>query len=121
MRRTVIAGAVLLGAFAITGTARAEFGAVALDTDSGKYGLSWNQPDQKKADELAMRDCASSGCKVVFRLGPKHCGALATTENNKIWGGADREARPAAELAAIQNCQKRTSEQCKVRGSECNR
>ena len=32
-----------------------------------------------------------------------------------------REGKAEAELAAMQNCQKRTSGQCKIRGSECNR
>jgi hypothetical protein len=43
------------------------------------------------------------------------------TADGKIWGGAQRDQRSGAELAAIENCQKRTSGQCKIRASECNR
>ena len=74
-----------------------------------------------RADDAALKGCATGNCKIVFRTGPKECGAIAMSENGKVWGGAKRDQRAAAELAAIENCQKRTSGQCKVRGGECNR
>jgi hypothetical protein len=52
------------------------------------------------------------------------CAALATSADPKesnAWGASVREGKAEAELAAMQNCQKRTSGQCKIRGSECNR
>jgi hypothetical protein len=118
----ILAAAMVLVAMStITSAAHAEFGAFAYDQDSGKYGVSWNERDQKAADAAALKGCASDSCKIVFRTGPKQCGAIAMTEDGKVWGGARRDQRAAAELAAIQNCQQRTSGQCKVRGSECNR
>jgi len=121
--QTVMAAA--FGAVAIlastTAPALAGFGAFAYDAATGKYGFSWNEQDQRQADAAALKGCVAEGCKVVFRVGPKHCGAIAITEDGKVWGGADRDRKDAAELAAIENCQKRTSGQCKVRGSECNR
>ena len=111
------AGVILLAA----GPALAGFGAFAYDDGTGKYGFSWNEATQHEAETAAQKGCAVDGCKTVFRTGPKECGAIAMTENGKIWGGAKRPKRDAAELAAMENCQKRTKGQCKVRGAECNK
>lgn len=99
----------------------AEYGAFAYEESAAKYGFSWNEVDQARADAAALKGCAVDNCKIVFRTGPKECGAIAMSANGKVWGGAKRGQRAAAELAAIENCQNRTSGQCKVRGAECNR
>ena len=101
--------------------ALAQYGAFARDEATGKYGLSWNEANQKQADDAALKGCNTTGCKVVFRTSAKECGAIATTDDGKIWGGSKRPTKSAAELAALQGCQKRTKVQCTVRGSECNR
>ena len=123
MRRAIV---IALGAaaFLTTGAARpavAGYGAFAHDDTTGKYGFSWNEESAKRAEDAALKGCASDKCKIVFRTGPRECGAIALTENGKVWGGAKRPKRDAAELAAMENCQKRTKGQCKVRGAECNR
>jgi clan AA aspartic protease (TIGR02281 family) len=104
-----------------SGHGRAKYGAFAHDERSGRFGLSWNQAAPSGADEAALKGCASDSCKVVFRTGPRQCGAIALTEDGKVWGGATRAKRDEAELAALQNCQKRIPGQCKLRGAECNR
>ena len=124
MRRAMLTAAGFAAALFVLANAApafAEYGAFARDEATGKYGFSWNEANQKQAEDVAVKGCNTTGCKVVFRVGPKRCGAIATSDDGKIWGGADRPARAAAELAAIQNCQKRTKVQCKVRGAECNR
>jgi len=98
----------------------AGFGAIAYNPDSGNRGFAWNYETQQKADEIALRDCGA-GCKIVFRVRPGLCGALASAEKSEIWGGATRPSVDAARLAALENCQKRTGAQCILRGSECNR
>ena len=111
----------VLGVIAIAvnaAPAAAAYGAFAYDDDAHRYGYSWNQDTQHAADEAALKGCKTDKCKVVFRTGPKTCGAIALTADDKVWGGASRDNRPAAELAAMENCQKRTSAQCKVRASE---
>ena len=80
-----------------------------------------NEANQKQADDAAIKSCNTTACKIVFRLGPKLCGAIALTDDGKIWGGSTRPTRAAAELAAIQGCQKRTKVQCQVKGAECNK
>jgi hypothetical protein len=120
-RMTVIAAGFLFATIAAAAPALAGHGALARDQDTGKYGFSSNEDTQTKADDVAMKICGNEKCKIVFRTGPKECGALATAEEGKAWGGAKRPRREAAELAAIQNCQKQTKGQCKTRGAECNR
>src|SRR5207248_1898671 len=81
--------------------ATAGYGAIAWDRETGKYGESWNQSTTKRAEEVALGDCGASGCKVVARLGPAMCGALATTADGKHAGAAWRKDREAARLAAV--------------------
>ena len=124
MRRAILnaAGfAVAVFVVANAAPAFAEYGAFARDEATGKYGLSWNEANQKQADDAAIKGCNTTGCKVVFRTTAKQCGAIATTDDGKIWGGSTRPTKAAAELAAMEGCQKRTKVQCKVRGSECNK
>ena len=124
MRRAVLCMAAVVGAcFVLTNSmpAFAEYGAFARDEASGKYGFAANEANQKQADDAAIKSCNVTGCKVEFRFGSRQCGAVAMTDDGKVWGGAKRPTRAAAELAAIENCQKRTKLQCKMRGAECNR
>ena len=97
------------------------YGAFAHDETSGRYGASWNQASQARADEAALKGCASEWCKIVFRITARQCGAIAMTDNGKIWGGATRPDRAAAERAAVENCEKRTSRSCRPRSVQCNR
>jgi hypothetical protein len=121
--RVVSAAASLAALALVAAPAHAAFGAFAYDETTGKYGYSWNETSEKRAEEAALKGCASNGCKIVFRTGSNQCGAFAMTPNGKIWGGATRPQRDAAEKAALENCQKRAAAggECKVRGSGCNK
>jgi hypothetical protein len=128
MRRTnLAAGLFVLGlSLGAAAPAFAAFGAMALDDETGKYGASWNEDSQKRAEDAALKGCDSPGCKIVFRVPARQCGALATGEKGKsgkvAWGGKNNaRTRDAAKLAALENCQKHTSGKCEVRESECNR
>ena len=124
MRRAMLTAAGFAAAvfmLANAAPAFAEYGAFARDEATGKYGFSWNEANQKQAEDAAIKNCNTTGCKVVFRVSPKQCGAIALTDDGKIWGGSTRPTKAAAELAAIQGCQKRTKVQCTVKGAECNR
>ena len=122
MRRSTMTalGIAALLSSAAAGPAFAGYGALAHDDSSGKYGLSANEETQSKADDVAMKICGDK-CKVVFRTVAKECGAIATAESGNAWGAGKHRDRARAELASIQNCQKRTKGQCKLRGAECNR
>jgi trypsin-like peptidase/uncharacterized protein DUF4189 len=97
------------------------YGAIAWDRGSGKYGVSWNQPTPKRAEEVALSECGADGCKVVSRIGPAMCGALATTEDGKHAGAAWRKDRADARLASLTNCEKDKAGDCIVRVTDCNK
>ena len=99
----------------------AAYGAIAWDRGTGKYSVSWNQPTPKRAEEVALGECGSTGCKIVGRVGPAMCGALATTENGKQAGAAWRKDREAARLDALKSCAKAKAGECVVRASDCNK
>src|SRR5215469_13861998 len=125
MRMTgiLVTAAVIATLAGAAAPAFAGFGAIAYDQATGRYGFSWNEQTQDRASGLARKDCGSDKCRVI-PVPPAKCGALATTDNPKesnAWAVAIRDQKPAAELAAVQDCQKRTAGQCKIRGSECNR
>ena len=124
MRRATFAAAALLGLGAVlltTVPALAEYGAIAWDRETGKYGASWNKATAQRAAEAALSDCGAAGCKVIIRTRPATCAALATTENGKYAGGASRKDRDAARLAALKNCQKGDAGECTVRVTDCNK
>jgi hypothetical protein len=97
------------------------YGAIAWDRDTGRYGVSWNQPIPGRAEEVALGECGASGCKVVGKVGPAMCGALATTVDGKHAGAAWRKDREAARLAALENCDKDKAGECIIRATDCNK
>jgi hypothetical protein len=101
--------------------AAAGYGAIAWDRDTGKYGASWNQTTPQRAEEAALGECGASGCKVVGKVGPRMCGALATTQDGKHAGAARRKDREGARLAAVKNCDKDQAGECIVRATDCNK
>ena len=124
MRRTLWT-VVALAAFAYTLLpaipASAGYGAIAWDQETGKYGASWNAPTGIAAEEKARSECGATGCKIVARIRPGMCGALATTENNKQAGTAWRKSGDAARLAALKNCANNKAGDCIVRTTDCNK
>lgn len=120
--RWIAAGAgVLVVLLAGAVPASAGFGAVAYDQDTGKYGASWNEPTQAGANERALKQCNSANCR-VHPVEPAGCGALAMSDKDKAWGGADRVNLDAAKQDAIAHCQTHTTAgTCTVRVSGCNK
>src|SRR5438128_158415 len=85
----------------------AGYGALAYDEEARKYGLSSDEVSQTKADDVATKECGSGKCKIIFRTASRTCGAIALAESGNAWGAATRPQRAAAELAAMNDCQKR--------------
>ena len=124
-RHAAVATVAILATLASAAPAVAGFGAVAYDQNSGKYGASWDEPTQAKAYELALKQCASAGCR-VHPVEPKGCGALALSGKDKdghiYWGGADRVTLAQAKRDAIEHCQTHTTAStCTVRIFGCNK
>ncbi|HKM69867.1 MAG TPA: DUF4189 domain-containing protein [Stellaceae bacterium] len=124
MRRAILTAIALsaLGSVQLIAVpAMAEYGAIAWDKETGKYGASWNKATAQSAAEAALSDCGATGCKVIIRTRPATCAALATNENGKYAGGASRKDRDAARLAALANCKKGNAGECTVRVTDCNK
>src|ERR1700751_531992 len=124
MRRATLAAAALLGLASIQLTAvpaLAEYGAIAWDKETGKYGSSWNKDTPKRAEEVALSECGASGWKVIIWTRRATCPALVTNESDKYAGGASRREREAARLAALKDCQKGKAGECIVRVTDCNK
>lgn len=122
LRAAVVAAVTAAAGFtmAAPASAYAGFGAVAYDQETGNYGASWNASTQSKAFEEALKQCSSAGCK-VHPVEPKGCGALAMSDKDKAWGGADREKLEEAKREAVAHCQTHTQQgTCAVRVSGCN-
>src|ERR1051326_9540558 len=63
--RPMLAGtAVIILTLALGGPAEAGYGAIAYDQNSGKQGASFDQPDPARANEAALKQCASPDCRV---------------------------------------------------------
>jgi Domain of unknown function (DUF4189) len=113
----------LIGTMIGAGPSFAEFGAIAYDQNSGRYGFSWNKSTREQANDLAKKDCSSANCR-LFPVPPGQCGALATADNPKessAWGVSVHTDKAEAEARAVMDCKKHTEGQCRMRGSECNR
>jgi Domain of unknown function (DUF4189) len=123
MRRAplIFAGmAAIILAFATPAPADAGYGAIAYDQQSGKEGASWDKPTPAEANELALKQCGSADCR-VHPVEPAGCGALAISDRDKAWGGADRETLDEAKHDAVAHCQTHTQTgMCAVRVSGCN-
>ena len=124
MRRAalIFAGmAAIIFALATMQPADAGYGAIAYDQNNGKDGASWNQKTPAEANEAALKLCASPDCR-VHPVEPKGCGALAMSDKDKAWGGADRETLDRAKRDAVEHCQTHTQTgTCAVRVSGCNK
>jgi Domain of unknown function (DUF4189) len=117
----IAATAALILSSAAAAPAHAQYGAIAYDQMSGKYGSSSNQSSAARANEVALKNCASSECR-VHPVEPHGCGALAKSDSDKAWGGADRESLDAAKRDAVEHCQGHTSTgHCQIVVSACNR
>ena len=122
MRRAILIAAGISALLAgAAGPALAGYGALAYDEPARKYGLSSNEETQRKADEVAVKICGSDKCKIIFQTARRECGAVATAQDGPQWGAGKGWPRSRAELDAVNNCQKRTKGQCKLRGAECNK
>lgn len=118
---TKLALLVFVGALLPAIPAFAGFGAIAWDKETGKAGWTWNQPAPRNAVEKALRECGSTGCKIIVRTTAKQCSAIATTADGKAIGASARSSLEAARTRAMEDCAKRKAGDCVVRASDCNK
>ena len=121
MRHVSSLAAAVIAVAMLAGPAYAGFGAIAYDQDNGKLGSSFDQSTPAKANEEALKACGSPECR-VHPVEPKGCGALALSDKDKAWGGADRENLDDARRDAVLHCQTHTQDgNCTVKVSGCNK
>ena len=98
-----------------------EWGAIAYDRGTGRWGDSWHYSSVEQANNIAVNNCGTPGCEVVAQIGAGMCGALATaTGNPRGFGWATRPTRADAELVAMETCQGYNAGQCRVQATDCN-
>jgi hypothetical protein len=114
-----VAATVLFGV--LSGSASAQWGAIAYDQNNCAWGDSWNYPNSPDANAHALASCNHAGCKLLAQIGPAQCGSLASTPDCKGWGWATRPTRAESELAALTECKAYNAGACVLRLSDCDR
>jgi hypothetical protein len=96
------------------------YGAIAYDEEADKEGAAFDLPSQASADDAALQKCGSKECQ-VHAVQPHYCAALARSDKDRAWGGAEREDLEEAQNEAIAHCQTHTKAgKCAVKLSGCN-
>jgi hypothetical protein len=117
----LVAAAALVGVLASSQSAFAQYGAIAYDENTGRYGVTWNHESPRGASEDALRRCGTPDCTIRLEIGPGMCGALATTENRRGWGRYRDRSRESARDGALEECRRHNFGECFVRVWDCNR
>jgi uncharacterized caspase-like protein len=93
------------------------YGAIAYSRSTGVHGFSYDHASQGTAEEAAVAKCAEHApdCKALvwFRDG---CGALA--EGKRSYASAWENSRKGAELFALEECSRRTTD-CQIKRWVC--
>ncbi|HZU88085.1 MAG TPA: DUF4189 domain-containing protein [Stellaceae bacterium] len=118
---TTAAGGLILAALLAAQPAQAQFGAIAYDGKTGCWSMSLNKPTPQAALTSALRECGASGCRVVIRLRPRVCGAVASSGKPRGFGASARSSLEEARRAALADCNKANAGECVVKASSCNR
>jgi hypothetical protein len=87
-----------------------KYGAIAYDMATGRYGFSYNYDADWQARNRALGECGWGGCKVYASF-HNSCGALATDDNQHIFGWGVSYDRSEAQQRALY--------ECRVRGGNC--
>ncbi|MBO9666141.1 MAG: DUF4189 domain-containing protein [Bdellovibrio sp.] len=69
--------------------AAAAWGAIAYDTTTGAWGLSWGWYNQQQAESTAISYCGQPNCR-VYITGQNTYLSLATSNYDKSWAGFGR-------------------------------
>ncbi len=92
------------------------FGAIAVDSETGNAGVIEGQKSKRKAESIAVKNCAVKSCKVVSSI-RNGCHAVA-------WGGGySSYGNDVEEAQAIANAMKicaTTSKNCEIKYSGCS-
>jgi len=96
------------------------YGAIAYSKRNGAYGYSHGWTNQKKAEQVALKNCKEngSGCDVEVWF-YNSCGAVAADGKKVAWGQGSSEQ--AASQQALEKCNKGFfKKHCEVKVSHCS-
>jgi len=120
MLRTAVISVALLGAF-IASPAAAEWGAVAVNKNTGHFGWSWGTNDRSKAVSTAMGYCRSfskgmDGCELRVRT--QQCFAVAYVGKNVF--AVEATSTNSASAKAMSQCKSKFGSACTLHGAHCS-
>lgn len=84
------------------------FAAIAYSRSTGTYGYSFGKYSQADAEREALNNCDTADREIIGWVRNAH-GALAVGDDKQQFGWAWGMTRSAAQQAALENCQARTS------------
>jgi|SRR5579864_9439722 len=96
------------------------WGAIAYSTKEKAAGWSYEQSDQRTAENVAMRNCVKQGgakCELATSFS-KTCGSLAA--DGDITGWATASSKEAAQQQATTQCSKYGGKKCAVQAWVCS-
>ena len=97
--RLVVAFTSLAFLLAAPAAAQADWGAIAVDPITGKYGVAYDYNSAKGAQHRARNECASKHCKVAVWVANGYAALVQKRENGLYFAGFGRTKRVAFKKA----------------------
>ena len=95
-----------------------QFAALAFSDETRAYGYSYNQPNRKTADEVALAECSKHASDCKIEMWTNRCLSLARADDGS-WGTHWKENKQDAVAAAMKICSQH-SNTCKTVVAVCN-
>ena len=92
------------------------WGSIVYDSDSNKWGMSWNHTSRKASVEDARSNCGAAKCSLELSFYGTRCGAFAIS--GRSWSLVQRDSIQRAKDAALDECGK-TGKSCRIIGAVC--
>jgi len=93
-------------------------GAIAIDQNSLKSGISWNASSKQEANRLAMSSCKTAQCEIVTNF-ENQCAAVAMGTNGS-YGYMLSATVSQAKKIALDTCKKYDGINCSIVLSQCD-
>ena len=121
MKRHRVAGVAIaaLAGFLCAGPAFG-IGVLAVNSDTGGWGMAWDYGDLAEARKAALEECGE-GCEIVGDF-ENSCAAYVSSHTEDgfvvVWGGGDSEVD--AKTEALEECLRETTGRCAVEIAVCD-
>jgi hypothetical protein len=103
-----------------TASLAGDWGAIALSTRTGAWGVSWNYDDEDEARNRAMRECRkhASDCR-VYKTFENACVALAGDSKGNFGWAWGYETVSERRRRAVQQCRDQGGRGCEIVSTFC--